>query len=67
MSIVMGRGVLLPGTHLAILLSSSIYPSALKNEEVITSETLSSYQTMCRRIPYRLNGLVFHSGEVQSN
>jgi len=44
-----------------------MYHSALKNEEVITSETLSIYQTMCCRIPYRLNGDVFHFGEVQSN
>ena len=67
MNIVMGRGVLQPGTHLAMLLSSSMYSSALKNEEVITSEILSIYQTMFRQIPYRLNGHVFHSGEVQSN
>jgi hypothetical protein len=43
-----------------------MYPSAVKNEKVITSEILSSYQSMCRQIPYRLNGHVFQSGEVQS-
>ena len=67
MNIVMGRGMLQPGTHLPTLLSSSMYHSALKNEEVITFETLSVYQIMCCRIPYRLNGDVFHFGEVQSN
>ena len=55
----MGRG----------FLRSRIYYvfSALKNKEAINSENLSIYQNMCRKIPYRLNGHVFHSGEVQSS
>jgi len=44
-----------------------MYFCALKNEEVITSENLSTYQNMFHQIPYRLNEHVFHSGEVQSN
>jgi len=41
--------------------------SALKNEEVITSENLNTYHNMCHQIPYCLNGEVFHSDEAQSS